>query len=179
MPNYVTNKLTFDAAQAEEVFGAICPNGNLDFELLVPSPPHIFRGNLGEHEERDFPLNWYSWNVQNWGTKWNCGDSSCGINNEGKAFIQFDTAWSVPYPVIAAFSNRFKIPFEHRYFDEGHCFWGIEIWDRDICGNQTRITKRRGIPEDERTLCLELKGYWYEDGDENESDSEPISGRER
>lgn len=176
MPNNVTNKIVFEAAQAEEVFKAICPDGKLDFETLIPSPLHVFRGNVGRSEEKDFPLNWYSWNRENWGTKWNCYATSCGIGDDGKAFIQFDTAWSVPYPVIVAFANRFQIPFEHRYFDEGHCFWGIETWGMSTYNDVlTRLSKRRDEPEDERTLCLELKGYWEEDEDEGASKDEDES----
>ena len=171
MPNHVTHKILFDASAADVIFSEVCPDGKFDFEKLVPSPPHIYRGDLNREDEEDFPLNWYSWNVQNWGTKWNCYNQFTGIADDGRAYIQFDTAWSIPYPILAAFCNRFNIPFEHRYFDEGHNFWGIEIWDKKRYPIQvdhvSRVKKRKNVPDDKRTLCIELKGY-----DPNEENDE-------
>ena len=70
----------------------------------------------------------------------------------------------MPYPVIVAFANKFKVPFEHRYFDEGGNFWGIEEWAiKDKC--LSRIKKRKSNKEDYKLLCIELKGY---DPDEEE-----------
>ena len=60
--------------------------------------------------------------------------------------------------MISAFANKFGIPFEHRYFDEGSNFWGIEDWEiehRLLC----RTKKRRLSEEDRKALCIELKGY--------------------
>lgn len=72
--------------------------------------------------------------------------------------ITFDTAWSNPYPVLAAFCNRFQVPFEHRYFDEGSNFWGIDTWDASKYHKRVqRTTKRWKKAEDEKPLALELK----------------------
>src|SRR5690606_37803499 len=123
MPNNVSHKITFDASHAAEVFEACCTDGRFDFDMLIPRPLRMYRGNLSCEEENDFKCNWSSWQRENWGTKWNAYQCSCMVDG-GKAIIKFDTAWSIPYPVIAAFANRFGISFEHRYFDEGHNFWG-------------------------------------------------------
>lgn len=161
MPNHVTHRLIFDAAKAEEIFAAIRSDDRpFDFEKLVPSPPQMYHGNISSSDEQDFPCNWNSWSRENWGTKWNAYDASTSVDGD-KATIEFDTAWSIPYPVIAAFCNRFQVPFEHRYFDEGHNFWGIETWEADRwSGNRvTRHEKRYKKPEDKNALCIELKGY--------------------
>jgi hypothetical protein len=157
MPNRVTHKIIFDADKAGEIFAAVCREGQIDFEALIPVPLHIYRGNLSSEEEKDFPDNWLSWSRKNWGTKCNAYFGSCGVE-DGKAFIKFDTAWSVPYPVISAFANKFNAPFEHRYFDEGFNFWGIENWSC-LNGLVFRAATRKSNPDDERPLCIELKGY--------------------
>jgi len=157
MPNHVTHKLIFAEDSGAEIFSACCPGGKFDFGTLVPQPPHIYKGDLSKDDEQDFKINWSSWNRENWGTKWNAYGQTCGIDSP-HAFIKFDTAWSVPYPVIAAFANRFHIPFEHRYFDEGHNFWGIEIWAGNADG-VSRAGTRKSIDEDKTALRLELKGY--------------------
>lgn len=166
MPNHVSHKITFDAAKAETVFSACCQDGSFDFDTLVPRPPHMYNGDLSGEDEQDFKCNWSSWQRENWGTKWNAYDCACKVE-DGKAIITFDTAWSVPYPVMAAFANKFGIPFEHRYFDEGSNFWGIEEWSAERGSCISRTKKRRDHEEDYVPLCVELKGY-----DPNRDDDE-------
>lgn len=161
MPNHVTHKITFDSQFADLVFGAVLINGHFDFNALVPSPLSVYRGDLSKDDEQDFKVNWYTWNREHWGTKWNCYADSTKVDGE-MATIKFDTAWSIPYPIIAAFANRFQIPFKHTYFDEGHNFWGIEIWSVEERQEQ-KIAFRKGKSykrDDEmRELCIDLKGY--------------------
>jgi hypothetical protein len=164
MPNHVTHKITFDRTHAESVFSAVCPNGTFSFEPLIPQPPHLYHGNLSREDQADFKCNWLSWNTENWGTKWDAYMSSCGETDDGQtAFIQFDTAWSVPYPALAAFANKCCVPFVHRYFDEGHNFWGVEEWGCEPHGDDpkpiVRLSKRRDDEADKVALCIELKGY--------------------
>lgn len=45
---------------------------------------------------------WYSWSIDNWGTKWNTSQSYL-CNDE----IVFETAWSNPFPVILKLSEDF------------------------------------------------------------------------
>lgn len=160
MPNHVTHKIEFDAAKAEEIFSAVCPKGEFDFNILIPEPAHMYHGSTSSEDEQDFPCNWNSWHRENWGTKWGAYAGTIGIEN-GKAFIKFDTAWSVPYPVLSAFANKFRVPFEHRYYDEGGNYWGVEQWgyreyEKDVF---QRIAKRKSNKADEVPLCMELKGY--------------------
>lgn len=160
MPNHVTHKLIFDAAKAEEIFAAIRSDDRaFDFEKLIPSPPQMYHGNLSAQDDQDFPCNWNTWSRENWGTKWNAYEGSAKVEGD-KAVLQFDTAWSIPYPVLAAFCNRFQIPFEHRYFDEGSNFWGIERWTVDKWSGDrvVRTEKLWKRDEDYKPLALELKG---------------------
>lgn len=62
---------------------------------------------LGEHltkvkEKYGFD-NWYDWRVANWGTKWNAVDSDYDEKMES---IKFDTAWAIPYPIIAKIADE-------------------------------------------------------------------------
>lgn len=169
MPNHVTHKMTFAAEHAERVFSSVCPDGQFSFEALVPQPPQLYYGNVSQEDEKDFKCNWYRWNIENWGTKWGAYSATCGLADDG-AFIKFDTAWSVPYPILSAFNNRFQIPFEHRYYDEGANFWGVEAWGPDPHAGDhgliVRLKKRLSDPSEQRTLCIELRGYDPEAEDE-------------
>lgn len=159
MPNHVTNKIVFSAAKSNEVFAAVCPDGKFDFKTLIPEPLNMYRGNFSPEDIQDFPINWLDWRRQNWGTKWNAYAQSCGLE-EREAFIKFDTASEVPYPVLAAFANKFCIPFQHRYFTEGINSWGVEEWGVSaFCPHIHRVKKDLNNPNSKHQLCLELKGY--------------------
>ena len=62
--------------------------------------------DLGENlvglEEKYGFDNWYDWRCANWGTKWNACDSNY---NEELQSLQFNTAWSIPYPIIAKIAD--------------------------------------------------------------------------
>lgn len=159
MPNWVTNRLIFaKEVDATAVVERCCSEGQrLDFNLLIPQPLHLYKAGLSMEDEKDFPCNWYTWNVENWGTKWNAKRGQTGTMPDGRMFIEFDTAWSVPYPIIAALANRFRAEFEHWYIDEFENFWGIEVWGlRDDCPG--RLTKRRDDPGDCGMLAEALQG---------------------
>lgn len=157
MPNHVTNKIVFTCENAREIAEKITTDGCFDFEKLIASPICKYNGNLSSEDEKDFNCNWMSWNRENWGTKWNAYSGNWVIARNTVTMI-FDTAWSVPYPVISAFANSFKVPFEHRYFDEGHNFWGIEKWS-DNRGVFCRESKDYKNNNNYRELCIELEGY--------------------
>ena len=115
MPNHVINKITFRAPNRKTrgIIKSLFVKGNLDFNILIPTPPTIYHGRLGQEEENDFnDLTWYNWNIRNWGTKWNAYNSSCQTI-DGVTEIIFDTAWSPPLPVIVAFANIYKIDFRN------------------------------------------------------------------
>jgi len=168
MPNHVTHKITFAADQLAAVLARIGDGSSFDFARLIPQPAQMYHGCLSGTDEEDFTCNWLSWQRENWGTKWNAYAFTHGVNGD-LAFIKFDTAWSIPYPVIAAFNNVFpELPFEHKYFDEGHNFWGIETWEGS--SRVHRVSKHFKRADDEALLCIELKGYDpAADDDEDES----------
>lgn len=62
---------------------------------------------------------WYSWRINNWGTKWNA--YSCGMEFcEGDcAKVFFETAWSAPHPILEKLSETYPdIGIEHEWADE-------------------------------------------------------------
>lgn len=117
MPNHVKNRLVFSGEQSEidklvESFSSEKEGQNEpyfpDFNLLIPQPKNIFRGVLGEYERRqclkEGRPNWYDWNLEHWGTKWN---SYSNENTEQNTFF-FDTAWApVPY-IVKVMSEKFQ-----------------------------------------------------------------------
>lgn len=66
---------------------------------------------------------WYSWRVNNWGTKW---DVEAAVQDDDSLiFITFDSAWSPPTSAIAALGKMFPdLTFTLSYKEEGMGFAG-------------------------------------------------------
>lgn len=62
-------------------------------------------------------LNWYNWNIENWGTKWNAYNQPDNRNTDNIIFFQ--TAWNCPNKVIERLSKMFPdVEFEIAWADE-------------------------------------------------------------
>ncbi|HEY9642992.1 MAG TPA: hypothetical protein V6C57_21060 [Coleofasciculaceae cyanobacterium] len=125
MPNHVTNYLQVlgDSDRVNEFFKAMQgkdsrgKDSSFTFNAIIPMPNETLRDNLSIREQLEFPgdFNWYDWSVKHWGTKW---DAYSVAKREGDR-IQFDTAWSVPLPVLIAASKRFPdLVFVNEYIEE-------------------------------------------------------------
>ena len=97
MPNWVSNRISIhgQTEQLQEVYAEWCkprPDGvGFSFQNLIPRP---------ETEEG----NWYNWNINNWGTKW---DACHGYDEWATDYLAlaFDTAWSPPEPIFEAMAD--------------------------------------------------------------------------
>jgi len=96
---------------------------DFDFNHFIPQPDNIFRGALGNKEEEyckenGLP-NWYTWNNENWGTKWNsCHTEIIEDERDGLTYT-FDTAWDCPREIIDKLQE---------ILDEELPFISIESW---------------------------------------------------
>ncbi|MEV7952957.1 hypothetical protein [Streptomyces sp. NPDC088141] len=90
----------------------------VDFAMLIPQPENIETGGCsGSHNES--VVCWYRWNVDNWGTKWNGYNLSIEQGDDASAQLRFDTAWSHPFPIVKALSEKFPDALiEISYADE-------------------------------------------------------------
>ncbi len=75
--------------------------------------------------------NWYDWNIQNWGTKW---DVDAELEDFGGwLFITFDSAWSPPAGAIIALGKMFpNLTFTLHYHESGCCFAGVLTVEDDV-----------------------------------------------
>lgn len=121
MPNNIQNEIVFENVgwlTRRNILKKIVKNGRVDFEILVPSPPNLWRWNEGKIHEETFKNLFMDWARQNWGTKWNAYGSEV-VQARRKLIIRFKTAWRPPYGWIIALHNCFKIPFTLLWLDEG------------------------------------------------------------
>ena len=85
MPNWCSNKLEITGTK-KEILKFYQDNKNtkekqeLDFYKVYPMPDKVYKGQLGIEERKRYNNNnWYDWNCENIGTKWNVRDSSFTI----------------------------------------------------------------------------------------------------
>ena len=128
MPNWTSNRLRIQTdslsekefkkiQEVKEIFESDNP-----FTKIIPEPNWLeVKNNDGElpiekqHKNtfgevvsvtREFPSSgknddrWYSWRLQNWGTKWDACSVEITRDDEDYLEIRFDTAWSPATPVI-------------------------------------------------------------------------------
>lgn len=169
MPNWCENYLIVGGPEeaVKEWEEALMDSNNeehtLSFNKLVPLP----------EEEKD---NWYDWQVQNWGTKWDIGtDSRPGIFPEpfdecilleGYGFAyQFSTAWSPPIEWLKAVAIMFpELQFNMEYSEPGMCYAGII----DIQGEEVEELYCGEFPE-VHEFMLEHFGYSHWDEEDVET----------
>jgi hypothetical protein len=118
MPNWVTNKVVI-IGKSESITEIVefikGENSSIDFNKIVPMPAELLNTTSPVRESNPELIakygtdNWYDWSRRNWGTKWNCGDTSeVRLNTKGtRATYFFQTAWSTPAPVIEKLSEKF------------------------------------------------------------------------
>jgi hypothetical protein len=162
MPNHVTNVIELKTEDFDRIKDRIMSGEEFDFEKLIPMPLNVYRGNISFINEIRFPNNWYNWSIENWGTKWNAYDTHVN-RGEKETKLTFFTAWEKPDPVIVAFANLTKIPFQHKYFDEGHGFYGHDAWGfpRNNWEGKAMslLASDYGRQDIYNSLCQELQGY--------------------
>lgn len=137
MPNHVLNELIFRGVQdadADRILAQIVNDeGKVDFERLVPMPLNMWWGNVGSQHEKAFGNTSLDWARQNWGTKWNAYESEPVERVNDVLAIRFQTAWSPPYPWLAAVFNKLDLSFDHNWLNEG--------MERGVCGHFKRDGK--------------------------------------
>jgi hypothetical protein len=119
MPNWVTNELvvTGDTAQLKDFkskfFTKVDGKKHPTFSVIVSMPI----------EEKD---NWYDWNCNNWGTKWEPTHYEKNQVTAEIVDIQFDTAWSPPIEFFNTCADIYdKLRFKCYFIDEMGNFCGM------------------------------------------------------
>lgn len=68
--------------------------------------------------------NWYDWNRENWGTKWDCSELNADWGNTFVSMFFF-TAWSPPEPIYNAIVEKFpNLQVKWHYSEPGSCYSG-------------------------------------------------------
>jgi len=132
-------------------------------DAMVPMPEEL----NGTTAPGDAP-NWYSWRVENWGTKWDVSTEGLEFidHGDGTAVIQgwFDSAWSPPIGAYEKFTDAMEgIDVEASYYECGMDYAGFwNAWDGDQCLENLR--EQYELPHHERgelyDLYMRLDDEW-------------------
>jgi hypothetical protein len=160
MPNWCTNTLLI-SGEYDEVQRLLetveADNTSLSLSKLLTTPEELKNTtapsrNPEEEKQRLRDLygavDWYDWQVNNWGTKWDVeariiGDTHAAANHvflsklkESKRVVtmEFDSAWAPPTPVIKHLAKQFpNTNIYHTYDESGSDFSGYNMYSNGEC----------------------------------------------
>lgn len=143
MPNWCNNRVTLNHKNPEMIKRVSESLNNEKFLKEFVSPPEDF----------NYDDEWYSWNIQNWGTKWEVrGDIE--ESSENSITIYFESAWSPPLVFYKKLFEEYGFELVAYYYEPGMCFCGkFETSDDRLLDEYYDITLnsewvKENIPED-------------------------------
>lgn len=110
---------------------------------VSPEEYHSVSGYSNGVQVGNTPGNWYNWNLQHWGVKWDA--SGPGVERQpGMITYSFESPWGPPnYEMLLEMSKKFpKIAFTHYYEEEQG--WGGE---NEFQNGHTTDFREWDIPE--------------------------------
>lgn len=133
MPNWCLNKLKISHEDRSKVMEFV----------------HAFKeGKACEHY---LPMpegeDWYDWNIENWGTKWDIGSDNGEVHGlnptvvDNEATMSFDSAWSPPIGLYEEL-DRLGFMVDASYFEPGIGYCGIWHDGEDLC---TEYGNNKGV----------------------------------
>jgi len=153
MPNWCNNSATFSHQDPDMIKRLVdAYNSGRTMNGFFPCPQDLLdtvAGHAGEdqkaaHEaqiERNLKLHgakdWYDWQVENWGTKWDFGaeegDSITVYEGSDQVSISFDTAWAPPIAFYQEMEDEMGFHIKATYFEPGMGFVGEYEAGSDKC----------------------------------------------
>jgi hypothetical protein len=120
MPNWCENRVYLEAtpSEIEAIVAAVKNQGDTKglLDYLRPQPEHA------EESETHMP-NWWSWRVENWGTKWEVTAEIVSHSiADGWINLAFDSAWSPPIEALIHWGSESE---ETRSYNIRYIEWGM------------------------------------------------------
>jgi hypothetical protein len=178
MPNWCNNNIELahdDPAMLERAKAAFLDGRFLN--EFIPLPKELEDTTAPARETNEALMekygasDWYSWCVNNWGTKWDISPYGCEIEN-GQLVGSFDSPWGPP---TAAYEKLEEMGFEVRayYSEPGMGFAGVYedgFDDYYEFSGMSADEVQDMIPEalDEMYGITESMREWEEENEEND-----------
>jgi hypothetical protein len=129
----------------------------LSFQHFVPRPVEA---------EAD----WYTWNVQHWGTKWEAWDYELKERDENFLVVDFTTAWAPPIAFFEALLQRYPRCWLKCIFNEESGMAGV--WVGSV---KAGVVKSKNLVWDEPEPALTTDGEIYIPDEEEDTNYETKS----
>jgi len=113
--------------------------------------------------------NWYAWNINHWGTKWDANDADAERLGDDHAVVRFSTAWSPPEPAILAASTQFPALTLTLEWEEEQGFGAETVYDNGTSEDVRSwdIPASHADHEERERDCIcsyeDDTEYWYDD----------------
>ena len=129
MPNNTDNRVTLyhkDSQQIDMIYNIMNTEDTPLCQTLIPMDEALLDNDAHADD------GWYTWRLQNWGTKWDVYETHCTRMYANTLALNFYTAWSPPIPVYDKLVDMgFQV--NARYLDEGWMYIGEYIDGEDWC----------------------------------------------
>lgn len=156
MPNWCNNSTTISGNKEQiDKFEAFLneKSGKEWFDFFLPCPKELTdvdspnkTDNVNELIEKYGHGDWYSWSVENWGTKWNTDAQDWSRDGDSISFW-FDSAWAPPTALYDKITAE-GYDVEAYYLEEGMGFVGKYSEGADEYYEYTDSESLNDIPED-------------------------------
>ena len=164
MPNWCSNRATITgpAPVIKEITEILNQDDSPLLQWMNPRP--------GAEEE-----NWYQWNIDNWGTKWDITDVYFeNPPEEDTIEFSFCTAWAPPVQAFETWAAEDgRVQYKLDYWEPGVGFVGSASYDGEFFDDE--YVEANADPEEYKRIASDVWGYeeyeepeplteWYKDG---------------
>lgn len=163
MPNHCCNILTITSDNINKIKDFYSENlenaseenemcfSHLSFQKSVPIP---------KDKEKD----WYIWNCENWGTKWNAYDIDI-MDSDNEIEYIFQTAWSPPLSWLNSTASKYTdINFQLTYSEPGCDFGGnIQYKNGELFSSEEYSLSERSWEKVNRELLEKIINDYLND----------------
>ena len=164
MPNWCSNRATITgpAPVIKEIIEVLNQDDSPLLQWMNPRP--------GTEEE-----NWYQWNIDNWGTKWDITDVYFeNPPEEDTIEFSFCTAWAPPVQAFETWAAEDgRVQYKLDYWEPGVGFVGSASYDGEFFDDE--YVEANADPEEYKRIASDVWGYeeyeepeplteWYKDG---------------
>ena len=165
MPNWCSNRarITGPAPVIKEITEILNQDNPELLNWMVPQP------NFENDQD------WYQWNVNNWGTKWDICDVYIDNDAEEDSItFSFSSAWAPPVEAFHTWAaGDGRVEFSLEYWEPGCGFVGTTTYDGEYL--DTDDVDSNSNPARYREIASDVWGYeewdepeplteWYKDG---------------
>lgn len=145
-PTRIISQKEYDEQEKRIAEGNLTDNEN-NWGLSRGLTPEL----ANEYRKKFGYADWYNWQIENWGTKWNAYEQ-VQIEN----VIEFQTAWSTPFSLLVNLSLMFpEVTFEVRFADED---FGYNVGEYTLLGGVEILTNiPNGGSEEAYLMAMDIQ----------------------